>query len=509
MRLIHQIMLGLIDSLIEHSTRLNLFKELSSMLRFYESTRGLISDQIERLFHRPLISSPLSGIKRKSSQSEESATKLKSNETSAKRVPFQNITNVQQEAAKIAPNLTPMKEISFVNINFESISRISYTCCEKLLKMQFDESQNDEDDNDDDNDDDRTTGDHKIKLALIMSEQLNDYILSVVDKKLKYLEKRDPEKGDLSLYSNEEAFKFLHELWTTISYALNSANSNNISSININLLINYKLTVFNKLNRYLNILLRIWKLMEEKFAKYLSSILGHSDESNVDSCLVSWKFLLKCSKMITFLSKVSSSSLTKASQCIHKLLQLVLNVLSHLRLEPRQYDNLSEWFIVMTRKCLSNDEEHCEVIMKLLIKLNSLSNSPMLSVKNFGLELLMYKQFNSAEYLSYHNIDISQETNILSDTNEAKYQRFLCQEIQQILDAFKTGLRFANDSNKDKFVVILLTQMKFATYAVHYLVSYLNDGKLVQDVITTMVMFYQMLTYLLQHVKIIFSNYFI
>ena len=352
MKVLHQIELGLIDALMEHSIDTENFEYVPKILEHYENASSLISNEIEDLIS--YVRQPKSsGLKRKllpiqnnnfdadkrvgslrstlkrlkpnkniDQTEKENVIKPSDSQQSiqSKREPFANISNVNKvaEAKKVEPVSQNLGNFSFANIQFDYVPRISYSCCAKMLQLVQVSNPN--------GSTNVTELFTNVKIgssiiAMITNPKLYDYIIKIIDKKLKTLlvaTAKDFLHMTLNTYdpegmNSEQVFKFLSKIWDNSCLRVNGTiNQRGDSTFTVSMRTNLNQSFLVKTYKNIIFCQSIWTIVCRRFQSFKPDLIKNErkiyaaeDEDLNDSAKVDskkknhkklcWKFLLNCS----------------------------------------------------------------------------------------------------------------------------------------------------------------------------------------------------------------------
>lgn len=284
MKIIHQIIFGFNDAMLEHSINTENYIDLITILKKYESTSNLISAEIENLLSnvktikddetnfgtvkRKIDSSGNVGQKRvkKASTSSSCDSSDKENENSTKnsgkneREILQDVSN--RTNANVAPKIAVkpvVLNLNFANWQFEHVHRISFDCCQKMVQMYLGCHENSVFTYKDT----RSLG---ILTELLTNDTFVEFLIKVMEYKLEMLENGDDfyDPNDLN---EEEIVKFLSELWVPLCQRVNG-NLTQTKSVYKNIGQMYGIKFLNKYNRFIECLQLIWNICSKHFRSF-------------------------------------------------------------------------------------------------------------------------------------------------------------------------------------------------------------------------------------------------
>ena len=259
MKIVQQLELGIIDSLMEHLIQTEAFSSIPVLLQRHEATSSLISLELEDLIRdnklkltssatakRKLTTDaskahPIAaGLKKLkthlncSTQTEpniddEEDKENRSQKTTAKtssstRKPLERIDNKQTLKKALSENpqtskaklnqevidqLRTLRAQSFANISFDYTPIVSYKTCLKLVQLFFSTHNSGVVSSEIVNE----TPKFQALVKLLIDDKLLNYLTNVVDKKLSPLLTSEGEFYDPESLTNDELFEFLANLW--------------------------------------------------------------------------------------------------------------------------------------------------------------------------------------------------------------------------------------------------------------------------------------------------------
>ena len=263
MKIVQQLQLGIIDSLMEHLIQTDAFSSIPVLLQRHEATSSLISLELEDLIRdnklklaassatakrklhtvHPIVAS-LKRLKTlncgtqteasvdddggeleeedKENRSQQKTSATKS--SALTRKPLERIENKQTLKKALSENpqtstaklneeeidrLRTLRAQSFANISFDYTPVVSYKTCLKLVQLFFSTHNA------------GSVGSAVVNeppifqalVKLLIDDKLLNYLTNVVDKKLSALLANEGEFYDPESLSNDELFEFLADLW--------------------------------------------------------------------------------------------------------------------------------------------------------------------------------------------------------------------------------------------------------------------------------------------------------
>ncbi len=290
MPLVHKLVMGLIDVLIEHQVTDQKYTKIAKMLEHYDTTTSLISADIETAMtltkqepvtpqtnlKRKKFEKPAQIIKRfcnfnKSGHSSEGAT-TSTNPSKLSRKPFTDLTNLASSQSQLSEQKTsPLKSAtaiadrqtdkSFINIQFTYVPRISYSCCVRLLQLIQCSDPSDI------SIIPRVFSDFTTRsalISLITNKKFADYIIKLVERKLKALVSCDDQVYDPESFTKEQIFSlFLTKLWTNFCQRLNgTVNETGLSTFTGVSRHQFSQTFFIKSLKFISFCQIIWKVSD-------------------------------------------------------------------------------------------------------------------------------------------------------------------------------------------------------------------------------------------------------
>lgn len=284
MKIIHQLIFGFTDVMLEHSINTENFIDLTTILNKYESTSNLISAEIENLLSnvkKIKDKESINGAKKrkiepsgnidqkrvkKNSASSSCDSSDKENENSTKTVCMngreilQDVSNTKNTSVTPKISVKPVVlNLTFANLQFEHVHRISFACCKKMVQMYL--------------------GCHDISVfknkdtvslgiltELLTNDTFVEFLIKVMEYKLEMLDNSD-DLYDPNDLNEEEIFDFLSSLWVSLCQRVNG-NLTKTKSVYKNIGQMYGTKFLNKYLRFIECLQLIWNICSKKFRSF-------------------------------------------------------------------------------------------------------------------------------------------------------------------------------------------------------------------------------------------------
>ena len=195
----------------------------------------------------------------------EPVSKTRSGTIRSQRETLQDLSNKQTlkktESAK--PTLSVIQNLSFANIQFEHVHRISFHCCLKMVQMYLGTNETDIF---------KSTSSriqHSVLgtlINLITNETFIEFLIKVMEKKLKIISNMDAEDYyDPQTRTDEQIFKFMSSLWLALCQRINGNLTSKKTVYKPNIPQRFGVQFLNKSHRFIQCLQQIWSICSKRF----------------------------------------------------------------------------------------------------------------------------------------------------------------------------------------------------------------------------------------------------
>ncbi|CAF0930579.1 unnamed protein product [Brachionus calyciflorus] len=550
MKIIHQLELGFIDVLVEHSINNENFGDLLKILEKYESTSNLISIEIENLMssiHKPQVeietgkkrkleTPQLTGlkkpkknnVKRTASQNNINESSDKENEPASKtrttRMPRETLQDLSNKTpsvstkAPIAPKtgISVIQNLSFANIQFEHVHRISSNCCVKMVQIYLGTN---------DNDLFKPNGSKLSQtvltslINLITNETFIEFLIKVTEKKLKLLSNMDLNSEQLyepQSITDEQIFKFISCLWLPLCQRINGNLTSKKTVYKANIPQRFGVQFLNKSFRFIQCMQLIWSICSKRFQsmkkdlivnerKYYTSMSFDSyfdpeDDSKLTE--YSWEFLRNCSRTLKYHLNPSPATQAITIKCSTALLTLISDITRDINLKQENYKQLMQFLFDLADHRISNDQDFGICVVKFMGFLSEFSGSPVIFVKYLSMD------YSNTRYLD-HSDDSEDEREPIEETarqfeifkNQTsflKYQQLINEQIISMFDKYKMCMNNLDLFNHDSLIENLNSQINRIVLAISYILKSVFDTDTTRVNFDLMIQFYNFLTFYIQ-----------